>query len=118
MNYLQSRARLKKLGRKLSIEGKIEQEIECLDISLGHVDAIRDMVATDGWEIWSSQLREFVDQQSSLIVECAADPDKNRDKQIVCYAMMKMGKRLLGLVASALNEAPYLENRKRELTNG
>lgn len=117
-SFLERRKQQKKLGQKYSIEGKVEQELELLEISLTNIDAIRSMANTEGWEILSTQVRDFIEQQKNLIIECASAPDKHRDKQQVCYAMMKMGQRLLGLVANALNEAPLIEERKRAIKNG
>lgn len=121
MSYSERRARHKRLGeklhRRLTPEEQIDVELQCIDISITNYDAIREMVESPGWEILSTLINDFVEQEKNRVIDCAADPDKYRTKQITSYAMMKTGQRILGTVSSTLKEGPHLFNRKRELTN-
>lgn len=112
MSFVERMRRLKELGSR---KGDLLDAIEINTLSRENLQAVREMVATEGWKMYEHQLRSALKNKSAKLEELAIEPETNKYPLAWYGASCAVIRKQLAWVDNILGRAEQLNNERNRL---
>ena len=92
-------------GRKkeISFANELERALDDAVSSFENIDALKEMVKTDGWKLVEEHLRKDIQNKLKMSYAMQAEPIKNEKQLMINHAIVECWKRLLTFVHGTIN---------------
>lgn len=112
MSWLERKRRLRELGSR---RGDLLDAIEINTLSVENVQVVRDMVATEGWQMYENELRSALKNKAAKLEDLAIDPETNKYALAYNGAACACIRKQLAWVDNILGRGEQLHNERNRL---
>lgn len=109
--------KIRELSGSLNVDYHIDKKLQCLQLSLQNVDAIKLLVGFEGWHLLAAQLETEIRVKREVNFKLSVDPIKNEKEMLINYAVARTAERILRLVEGTLKEEQYIEQEREQLSS-